>query len=120
MKRFRVIFGLLACIVCQNCVQPTFKQEVNFSIDMRNVDTFNTVGIRGNFEPLSWKEDLILEDPNSDGIYTKSIVFDSPFTSIEFKFVKDNKEYELKDKANRRLEFSKERKTNFSGVFDQE
>ncbi|MEM7660301.1 MAG: hypothetical protein AAF399_29615, partial [Bacteroidota bacterium] len=48
------------------CVQPTYPHKIHVELDMRKVASFSTVGVRGDLPPLSWYEDIPLNDSDGD------------------------------------------------------
>lgn len=87
MKKFlHTLFILLALTANTYAAKIT----VAFQVDMRkaNVTDKNSVGLRGNTSPLSWKKSLTLTDADNDGIYTGNVTFDiTQGTTLEYKFL---------------------------------
>ena len=66
--------------------------EITFNLDAYSLfgenEFIESVGIRGNVAPLSWQKSLILDDIDSNGIFSIKLVFDAEmYTEIEFKYV---------------------------------
>ena len=83
-------------------------KTVTFEVDMAGVENVENVGIRGNFTSNQWTETVLMSDENGDGIYSATISKKTAINQIQFKFVNQNGDYELKDKDNRVLEFAYE------------
>ena len=115
-----LIIGLT--IVSSSCVQETKKQTVYFSVDAREIEDVQTIGVRGSIEPfLSWNQStLMLTDNDNDSIYTGELVLDIPFSSVEVKFIKNEEIMELEGKGNRELVFEESGTTEFEAVFDEQ
>ena len=84
--------------------------ELDIRLDMRaelaNVKDKNTIGIRGNTNPLSWKKTYLLSDNDGDGIYTGTIVVKSTDKKLEFKFIHSETIWELSSEGNRIFDLS--------------
>lgn len=80
---FTGFYGI-SMLQSQNCV-------VTFQADFSEVEIENpaTVGIRGGVDPLSWTETMIMEDKDSDGIYTLKVEFENftPGKEVLYKYV---------------------------------
>jgi hypothetical protein len=83
------------------------QTQVKFQVDLANDESVEYVGIRGGFHPLSWSENLIMGDLDSNGVYTVTIEFPDSLTgkTLEFKFLK-NDIWERQDEGNRKLELT--------------
>lgn len=99
--------GILIClfIIAQSCVQETHTKTVIFKVDMTVVENVSNVGVRGNFTSNPWNETASLTDENGDGIYEGTFSQKTAINQIQFKFVKNDLVYELKDSDNRTIEF---------------
>ncbi|MEO0898030.1 MAG: hypothetical protein AAFY71_16595 [Bacteroidota bacterium] len=113
-----LIIGL-GLFFLNSCVQPTYKRTVHFSVELKGDTTVESVGVRGDFAPLSWRETLELADEDSNGVYTGSVILDSPYDFFEMKFVKNGEVFELQDQDNRKIVFDQEGATEVKAVFDQ-
>ena len=100
------------------CVQKTYKKTVTFIVDTQSDSTISNLFIRGDFDPLNWEDNIVLEDKNCDGIYSSTITFDTPFDFVDFKFVKNDAEFELMDKDNRRVNFNGLDSITYTAIFD--
>ncbi|MEO1217499.1 MAG: hypothetical protein AAFY45_28490, partial [Bacteroidota bacterium] len=103
MKKILIYIGVLLLSVA--CVQPTIKHNITVELDMRKVENVQSVGIRGEYPPLSWNETFPLSDPDGDGIYTGSFIMDIPYDDFQYKFVLNGSEFELQGQDNRVLNF---------------
>ena len=97
---------ILAFIVTlTSCVQEEHEKSVTLSVDMNGIENFDSIGIRGDFLPNRWRETVPMTDDNNDGIYEITFTEKTAVYGIEFKFVKNNNEFELQDQGNRELVF---------------
>ncbi|MEM7660171.1 MAG: hypothetical protein AAF399_28940 [Bacteroidota bacterium] len=69
--------------------------------------------------PLSWYEDIPLNDSDGDSIYTGTFTIDIPYPYFECKFVVDGERYELVNQPNRRIEVEGKEELIFQAMFDQ-
>lgn len=105
MKTIKITLLLLVALVSVACVQERHQKTITFKVDMRNVDNVEQVGIRGNFTEDRWNETVLMTDADGDGIYETTITRETAFNDIQFKFVNQYENFELKDSDNRILEF---------------
>lgn len=110
---------LLSNLFLTACVQKTTKQEVTFYVDAKELTAVTSLSIRGQLPPLSWRENYELKDMNHDSVYTATIIFDVPYDFVEFKFVKNKNDIELKDQSNRRVYFDDSGKTEYNAIFNK-
>jgi len=110
---------LLLTIVA--CVQETHTKTVTFKLDMNAIHNVSNVGIRGQFTNPPWEVTVPMTDENKDGIYETTVSDKTAQNSVEFKFVNQGDEYELKDKDNRVIKFTyKPENIVYRAVFDKE
>lgn len=105
MKKLIKLFVLAFAIIVSSCVQEEHLKTATISVDMNAVENFESVGIRGDFLPNKWRETVPMTDENNDGIYEITFTEKTAAYGIEFKFVKNNREFELQGKDNRELVF---------------
>lgn len=105
MKLFRLIFISFITILFSSCVQEIHLKTLTFKVDMTNVENAENVGIRGNFTNKPWKETAPLTDENNDGIYEGTFTQETAANQVEFKFVNQNSDFELKGSDNRTIQF---------------
>ncbi|MBO6607436.1 hypothetical protein [Psychroserpens sp.] len=105
MKTLKHTFIILFTLLSLSCVQERHSKTITFKVDMRQIETVNNVGIRGNFTEDSWNETIPMLDNNGDGIYETTITRETAFNAMQFKFVNQESDFELKDADNRILEF---------------
>ncbi len=103
MKKIGILVFLL--IAMQSCVQEEFEKEITFLVDTNGVKNVKSIGIRGDFLPKRWNESLSLSDDNNDGVYELTLTERTAVYGIEFKFVKNGLDYELKEQENREIIF---------------
>tara|TARA_R110002072_G_scaffold254433_13_gene413348 strand:+ start:2020 stop:2406 length:387 start_codon:yes stop_codon:yes gene_type:complete len=104
MKTYLKISIVLVIILC-SCVQKEHKKTVTFFVNMNGIENVKSVGIRGDFLPNKWKKTVPMTDENNDGIYEITFSEETATYGIEFKFVKNNIEFELQGEDNRELVF---------------
>ena len=105
MKTLQHTLLIIFAVLSVACVQERHLKTVTFKVDMRNVENTENVGIRGNFTEDSWNETILLTDEDNDGVYETTITQETAFNDIQFKFVNQNDNFELKDADNRILKF---------------
>jgi adenine specific DNA methylase Mod len=87
---------------------------------MNNETGVSNVGIRGNISPLSWEESTVMTDDTNDGFYTTTVKLKTANSGLEFKFVTNDKVFELVDQDNRQLRFEYAPETiSYRAVFDR-
>ena len=117
----KLAFGLVIMTALSSCVQETHIKTVSFQVDMKSVEPFQTVGIRGDIKPLSWENTTELTDDDNDSIYSGTFEFDTASNQLNFKFVIDGQSFELEGKNNRYLPFEyKIENLTYSSMYDQE
>lgn len=105
MKTLQLTLLIIITLLSVSCVQERHQKSITFKVDMRSVENVNNVGVRGNFTDQPWSETVLFSDDDNDGIYETTISRETAFNSIQFKFVNQLEDYELKDADNRILEF---------------
>ena len=118
MKTFKSIVVIISLISLCNCVQKAHPKTIIVKVDMSNIEDVSSVGIRGN-NPLSWDETTFLNDDDADGIYEGTFDIYTANYDIEFKFLKNNDQFELEGQNNRSLKFEYKPETiEYKAVFD--
>lgn len=105
MKRIIYTFVFSLVFIMTSCVQEEHQKTVTVYLDMSEVENVGNVGVRGNFTDKAWRETISLTDEDGDGIYTTTLSQKTAVYGIEFKFVNQGSDYELKDQPNRELLF---------------
>lgn len=105
MKNYLKFGMLLFVAILSSCVQEEHEKQVTLSVDMNGTENVESVGIRGDFLPNKWRETVPMSDNNNDGIYEITFSEKTAVYGIEFKFVKNNDEFELQNQNNRELVF---------------
>jgi len=102
----------------QQNTSVTFKVSID-SIKHELSDNLLHIGIRGNSQPLSWINDILLTQNNSDSIYSATVDFSlkAP-TDIYFKFVYNQTEWEKGDA--RKITLKPGTKNTYNAVFRYE
>lgn len=105
MKTLQLTLLILIVLFSVSCVQERHQKTITFKVDMRHIENVNNVGMRGNFTDQPWSETVLFNDTDNDGIFETTITRETAFNSIQFKFVNQLEDYELKGANNRILEF---------------
>lgn len=120
MKNCIVVTVFVISLLMSSCVQKTYKRTVVVTLDVSKVDNIQTVGIRGNGNPLSWENDYPMEEVVKDNLYKAVITTETGYLFVEGKCTV-NGNFELKDKPNRRIEFDTKKDSTFVHfTFDKE
>ncbi len=115
--KISVLYILLALV---SCVQKEHEKTVTFMVDMNSVKNADGVAIAGEFTSPPWSEKIPLTDEDNDGIYQFILTDQTAVSEMEFKFVKANGTYELKDQNNRVLRFEYRPETIvYEATFDE-
>ena len=120
ISSIKICLSLLLVLGFSGCVQETHLKTITFKLDMTAVEDFNTVGIRGSISPLSWDTSLPLYDTDNDGVFETTIELKTADNALQFKFVKNDDDFELKGEDNRRLPLEYKPETlTFTAVYNQ-
>ena len=97
----------IICIVLllASCVQSTRTRVVVVTLDVSGRGPIEKVGVRGEGNPLSWREDYLLTPIVKDSLYTATIIGHTPYDFTEIKFTV-NGQFELENQDNRRVVFT--------------
>lgn len=117
MKKYNSIV-LLVLLLGTGCVQKSYKRIVVFQLNTAGIPNIQTVGVRGEGNPLSWNADITMEPIVKDSLYSATITTISGYLFTEVKFT-INGTFELKEADNRKVVFSKGDTTIYKAVFDQ-
>jgi hypothetical protein len=93
------------------------KKTVIITLNTAGKQNIQTVGIRGEGKPLSWREDFAMQPAIKDSLYTATITAVTGYKFAEMKFTIDG-EFELNDQPNRRVVFSDGDTTFYNAVFN--
>lgn len=96
------IISLLLALACfgNSYSQTTRIISIHFRVDLsteiKNINSFSSIGIRGNTAPLSWDKTYPLTDENKDGIWEATINFETvgPQLRIKYKYFHDTASWE--------------------------
>jgi hypothetical protein len=99
----------LMIITTISCVQEIYQKTITFKVNMNGVENISDVGVRGTF--TNWEETFFLNDKNGNGIYEGVLSKKSASKKIEFKFVNQEKIYELNNLNNRIINLKNESET---------
>ncbi len=119
MKNSIIYTVIIISLLMSSCVQKTYKRTVVVTLDVSKVDNIQSVGIRGNGQPLSWENDYPMQEIVKDSLYKAIITTETGYLFAEGKCTV-NGNFELQDKPNRRIEFDTKKDTTFVYfVFDK-
>jgi hypothetical protein len=113
MSRLLII---LIVMVCSSCVQQAHKRKVTFLLDVSQAKNIETVGVRGEGNPLSWEADYPMQEVVKDSLYKAEIVGETAYKWIDVKFTVNGK-FELENKPNREVVFTGN-ETTYKAVFN--
>ncbi|MAD97556.1 MAG: hypothetical protein CMB99_09555 [Flavobacteriaceae bacterium] len=105
MKNLTYLIVALTVVFMSSCVQEEHQKTITFSVDMRGVENPGNVGIRGDFTDQRWRETVAMTDEDGDSIYSVTLSQKTAIYGIEFKFVNQDDQFELKDQNNREIIF---------------
>ena len=120
IKQLLSTLNLLLMLIAVGCVQETHLKTVTFKVDMSKTENVIDVGIRGQFTDPPWQQTVPMTDDDEDGIYEVTLTKKTAFNWAEFKFVKNNDEFELQGQDNRVLQMEYKPETiEYIATFDQ-
>ena len=105
MKKYITPLVIAISTLFTSCVQEEHEKTVKLFVDTNGIENVQSIGIRGDFLPNQWRETVPMTDENKDGIYEISFTRETAAYGIEFKFVKNDNEFELKGQDNREIVF---------------
>lgn len=103
MQKLSVLLAIILAFF--SCVQSTRTRVVVVTVDVSGRGPIEKVGIRGEGNPLSWREDYLLTPVVKDSLYTATITGQTPYDFTEIKFTV-NGQFELDNQDNRRVAFT--------------
>ncbi len=120
MKKLVKLFGIICFFGITNaCVQQTHLKTVTFQLDMTAIENVSKVGVRGEFTNNPWQETLYMRDDDTNGIFEIVLEQKTANSSVEFKFVNQNDQFELDGQDNRILHFKYQPETIvYKAIFD--
>ncbi|WP_201982220.1 DoxX family protein [Hymenobacter rubidus] len=107
----------VAALLLPGCVQPAHDKTVVYLLDVSGHPNVQQVGLRGRDKPLSWDSDLLLTPIRKDSLYRAVVTTHTGYKVTEVKFTL-NGDFELKEKANRRILFGPADTTVYRARFD--
>jgi putative oxidoreductase len=115
----KTIFALIvsACFLT-SCVQPSYEQTINITLDVSKMKDIKTVGLRSGSAPFSWDEDFPLKEVIKDSLYSANIKVTTGYKFVECKFTV-NGEFEFQNEDNRRVYFDESKVTNLKLEFNK-
>jgi hypothetical protein len=116
MQKHSLLLILLSALF--GCVQPSYEKTVVVTLTVPGIKGIETVGVRGEGNPLNWRKDFPLTAVVPDSLYTATITGRTAYDFIDIKFTV-NGHFELEGKENRRVVFNKSDTTYYHAVFDR-
>lgn len=117
----RLTIAIVLLALTSACVQKEHLKTVTFKVDMSQVENTGNVGLRGQFTSPPWQVTVPMEDNDSDGIYEVTLSEMTAQSSVDFKFVNQNDQFELECKPNRSISFEYEPETlEYHAIFNTE
>ncbi|MFP2997974.1 hypothetical protein ABN763_18830 [Spongiivirga sp. MCCC 1A20706] len=106
----KMILILIAATFLGSCVQEEHLKTVTFKVDVNGIENVQKVGLRGQMTDPSWQVTVPMTDDNNDGIYEVTLSKKTAINGFEFKFLKNEEDYELSGQNNRiiQLEYKPE------------
>ena len=114
----KYIILFVALTFCLSCVQELRDITIHFQVDMSAFDNVQSVGVIGEWLPLTWDTPIGLSDLDKDGIYEGVITIQVAYNYSEFKFMLNEKEIELEGKGNRIVRFTDKTEVMYSGEYN--
>lgn len=115
--RIKITVILILMAFLTGCVQKTYKRTVIFLLDTKDIKGIRSVGIRGIDKPLSWEYDMQMVPLKNGNTYKTTVEFFTGYKFTEVKFV-INDQFELKEGANRRIDFSDKDTTIYQATYN--
>ena len=78
----QIVFRLL--LLLSLAVSPAAAQTIEVALTAE-LPPDSQLGLRGNTDPLSWEESLLMTDPDGDGTYTATLTFPPAAGTVEYK-----------------------------------
>ena len=102
MSRTRSLVSALSIlVVASGCVQKAYDRVVVYRVSVSGVHDVQSVGLRGEGNPLSWSKDLPLTPvPDSAGLYQAIVTHHTGSIATEVKFTV-NGQFEFENADNR-------------------
>jgi hypothetical protein len=118
MRILNCFIFTIAIVVLTNCVQKSGVKTVIVKLHVNGIKNIQSVGLRGNDQPLSWDYDMELVPLAKDSIYTATFSILTGYKFTEAKFTV-NGQFELNESDNRKIIFSENDTTVYEAVFDR-
>ena len=91
-------------LLLTGCVQPASDRTVIYELDVSQLDSVRTTGVRGDDTPLSWQKDQPMTVVVPDSLYRTTVTYRTGTLKTEAKFTV-NGQFEFENGENRRIEF---------------
>jgi hypothetical protein len=118
MRKY-IVLSIVIIVGLTSCVQKSYKRTVTLLVDVSGNKDIKTVGVRGSDKPLSWDYDTPMQMVKKNSLYTITLSGETGRLCTELKFT-INGNFELKEKNNRKVYFSKKDTMVYKATFDKE
>ncbi|WP_170110603.1 S41 family peptidase [Flavilitoribacter nigricans] len=108
-SRFSLWF-MLTAMLCGHSVSSQIRQ-IDFAVKVPSPKGPASIGVRGDLAPLSWEQTFFLTDEDGDGIFTGSLQLETDKPVLQYKFVKNDTEFELNGDDNRQMKLDRDQLT---------
>lgn len=112
MKSIVYIMSFVCAFVATSCVQKSYKRVVVVTLDVSKTKDIQSVGLRGNSNPLSWDQDYPMQEVVKDSLYKAVVIAKTGYLFAELKCTV-NGNFELQNEDNRRIEFDLKKDTTY-------
>jgi len=110
---------IIAILSLSSCAQEMRPITIHFAVDMTAIDNVSSVGVIGEYQPLSWDKAYPLADENKDGVYEVTVTIHAAYNYAEFKFMLNDSLIELTGRGNRSVDFTDVTTVAYSGRYDE-
>ncbi|HLN96107.1 MAG TPA: hypothetical protein VK183_10785 [Flavobacterium sp.] len=100
MKKYLTL--LLLGLLASSCVQKATDKTVFVTLTVTGKKNIQSVGIRGDGNPLSWEQDYPMKEVIKDSVYEACLHSRTAFAYSEMKCTVDG-QWELENQPNRKI-----------------
>jgi hypothetical protein len=118
MKMILLLLSFGLAVTQTACVQKAYRKTVVVMLTTPGKKDIQIVGIRGEGNPLSWREDLPMQAVVKDSLYTATVTAVTGYKFAEMKFT-INGEFELEGQPNRTVRFTDKDTMVYNAIFNQ-
>lgn len=119
MKKYCLPLLFIIAVMAGSCVQKATPKTLFITLTVTGKQNIQSVGVRGDGNPLSWEKDFPLKEVIKDSVYEARLDTRTAFAYSEMKFTVDG-QWELENKPNRRIVYEEGKDTIFvKATFDK-